>query len=94
MAQPPRKVFFSDYRSGAHLSNLPVRLERTRANAVSSRHGSISDWRVLEASIRWRDAHRQHVRSEEIAIKLAADVVPIVIGIEPRVHRWHERRKQ
>src|ERR1700722_7452879 len=48
----------------------------------------------MESSIRGWDSHRQHVRSSEIAVELAADVVPIVCRTEPRVHRGKERRDQ
>jgi len=34
------------------------------------------------------------MRSAEVAVELAADVVPIVRRIEPRVHRRDERRNQ
>ena len=34
------------------------------------------------------------MRSAEVAVELAAHVVPVVIWIEPRVHRWQEWRNQ
>jgi hypothetical protein len=34
------------------------------------------------------------VRSAEVAVELATDIVPIVGGTEPRVHRGYERRRQ
>src|SRR5271167_4308785 len=33
-----------------------------------------------KASIRGLDSHRQHVRAAEIAVELAADVIPIAFG--------------
>jgi len=51
----------------------------------------------LDVSISRGHAHRQHVRPAEVAIEFAADVVPIVGGIEPPIHRrqeWSDQQVQ